>query len=127
MPRRASSSVPATGGGSRLGAVGSPPAAARSAVRAASNATLPAADDDDALAEVDPEALVDVEEELDRSQHAVELVAREVEVAAPAGADREEQCVVPAEQLLERRVAADPERSARHRCRARGSPRSRGR
>ena len=43
-----------------------------------------AADDDDALAEVDAEALVDVQEVLDRAQHAVEVVAREIEVAGPA-------------------------------------------
>ena len=43
-----------------------------------------AADDDDPLAELDAEALVDVEEELDRAQHAVEVVAGQVEVAAHA-------------------------------------------
>ena len=76
--------------------------AARSAVRAASKATLPPPTTTTPLAEVDPEALVDVEQELDGAQHAVEVVAGQVEVAAPSGADRQEQRVVAVEQLVER-------------------------
>ena len=78
-----------------------PPAAARNAVRAASNATLPPPTTTTPLAEVGAEALVDVEQELDRAQHAVEIVAGQVEVAAPSGADGEEQRLVPGEQLVE--------------------------
>ena len=67
-----------------------------------------AADDDDPLAELDAEALVHVEEVLDRAQHAVEVVAGQVEVAAAAGADREEQRGVAVEQLGDRVRLADP-------------------
>ncbi len=50
-----------------------------------------ASHDDDALAEVDAEALVHVQEVLDGPQHAVELVSGQVEVPSPPGTDREEQ------------------------------------
>ena len=66
-------------------------------MRAASNATLPPPTTTTRLAEVDAEAPVDVEEELDGAQDAVELVAGQIQVASPAGADREEECVVAAE------------------------------
>ena len=72
-----------------------------------------AADDHDPLAEVGAEALVDVEEELDRAQHAVELVAGEVEVAAPTGAHRQEERLVPAEQLVDRARRGRPGTTAR--------------
>ena len=52
---------------------------------------VPATHHNEPLADVGTEALVDVEEELDRSQDAVELVAREVETPPPARADRQEQ------------------------------------
>ena len=50
-----------------------------------------AANDDDALAELDAEPLIDVEEVFDGAQDTVELVAREIEVARATGADRDEQ------------------------------------
>ena len=77
------------------------------------------ADDDDPLAEVDAEALVHVEEVLDGAQHAVELVAGEVEVAGacrcrPRGRARRAGRGA-------RRSSASRRcgRSSRHRCRAR--------
>ena len=48
-----------------------------------------AADDDDPAAELDLEAAVDVEEELDGAQHAVELVTGQIEAPSPARADRD--------------------------------------
>ena len=49
-----------------------------------------AADDHDPLAEVDAEALIHVEQVLDRAQHAVEIVPGEVEIAGPARTDGKE-------------------------------------
>ena len=69
-----------------------------------------ATDDDDPAAEVDAEAPVDVEQELDRRQHAVELVAGQVEVAPSPAPDGHEQRLVTVQQLRDRHVDADPER-----------------
>ncbi len=50
-----------------------------------------AADDDDALAQIEVVAAeVDVDQEIDRAQHAVELFAFDVEFAAGVGADADE-------------------------------------
>jgi len=66
------------------------------------------ADHDHPLAEVDPEPLVHVQEELHRPQHAVQFVAGDVQVAAPAGADGEEHRGMLGQQLLKGYVGADP-------------------
>ena len=123
IPRRASSGVPATAGTS---VASGRPAAARSAVRAASKATLPPPTTT-TRRRAPPEALVDVEQELDGAQDAVELVAGQVEVAPTTGADGDEERVVPVEELVEGQRRARPGTTARRRCRARGWPRSRGR
>ncbi len=67
-----------------------------------------AADDDHPFAERDPEALIDVEEVLDRAEHTVEIVARQIEIAGASGADGDEQRAVPVEQLGDRVRLADP-------------------
>ncbi len=59
------------------------------------------------------ETLVDVEQELDGAQDAVELMARQVEVARPPGPDREEQAGMVLEELGNARVGADPEAGPR--------------
>src|ERR1700730_10893240 len=73
MPRRASSSVPTTGAVSSAGAGG---AARRGPQRGARRveSDVAAAHHDDSLPKIGPEALVDVEEELDGPQYAVEVV-----------------------------------------------------
>ena len=78
-------------------------------MRAASKATLPPPTTTTRSPEVDPEALVDVEEVLDRAQHSVELVAREIEVTPAPGADREEHASCRASRSVERGVAPDAE------------------
>ena len=60
------------------------------------------ADDHDSLTQLDPKALIHVQEVLDRAEHAVEIVARQIEVAGPARSDREEQRGVPIEELRDR-------------------------
>ena len=74
---------------------------------------VPATHDDDPLTQVDVEPLVHVEQVLDGTQHAVEVVAREVEVAGASGADGEEDRVVTLEQLREGGVAPDREPGVR--------------
>ena len=68
------------------------------------------AHDDDALAELGLVAAVDVEEELDGAQDSVEIVTGQIEVAAPPGADGDEERAVLVEQVLDRGVVPDAER-----------------
>ncbi len=65
-----------------------------------------AADHDDPLADVDREASVHVDQELDRLEHAVGVGTLDVESAAERGADAEEHGVVAVQQLVEGDVDA---------------------
>ena len=66
-----------------------------------------AADDDDLLAHVDVETLVGVDEELERPEHAVGIVARDVEAPAQRGAGGEEHGIVTLAQFLQGHIGAE--------------------
>ncbi len=66
--------------------------------------------DDDALAELGLVAAVDVEEELDGAQDAVEIMTGQIEVAAPPSAYGDEERAVLVEQVVDGGVVSDAER-----------------
>ncbi len=109
MARRASSSEgPGPGGGSAAEPRRSAQRGARRVER-----DVAAAHHHDALPQIDPEALVHVEQVLDRTEDAVELVTRQIEAASTAGADGEEERGVPIEELGEARVGTDAKAGTR--------------
>ena len=63
---------------------------------------------DHALAQLDPEALVHVQQNLDGTEHTVEVVAGDVEVATTARAHRQQHCGVPLDELGQGNVGAHP-------------------
>ncbi len=65
------------------------------------------ADDDDTLAQIEVVAAeIDVDQEIDRAQHTVELFAFDVELAAGIGADADEDGIIFLAQIGHREVAA---------------------
>ena len=81
-----------------------------------------AADDEDALAQVEVVAAeVDVDQEIDRAQHAVELFAFDVEFAAGVRADADEDGIKVAAQIGQREIAAQRLIEFERRAQARGS------
>ena len=69
-----------------------------------------AADDDHPAPELDLEAAVDVEQELDGAQHPVELVTGQIQAPSPARADGEEQRLMARQQVSQRHVVTDAAR-----------------
>ena len=58
-------------------------------------------DDDDLLTDVDLETLIDVQEELDGTKHAVRVVTGDIEIAAEHGTNSKEDSVVLVPQFIE--------------------------
>src|SRR4029453_10118497 len=66
-----------------------------------------AADHHHPLAQVDTEPLVDIEKKLHRAEHAIQLMAGDVQVPTPTSADGEEQRGMLGQQLLQEYVGSD--------------------